>query len=92
LYFAAYPTINDYCEANYFNSKRDNIERWEQTYATSSRDILYYANCDGNDLIIYKLHSYEEVNNTMMKLSSSLYRKSDNTLMARIFTIKKKIT
>ena len=91
LYFASYPTINDYCEANYFNSKKNNIERWEQTFTTTSRDILYYANCDVNDSIIYKLNSHEEVNNTKVKLSSSLYRKSDNKLMARIFTIKNRI-
>tara|TARA_B100000959_G_C14959635_1_gene615227 strand:+ start:194 stop:1309 length:1116 start_codon:yes stop_codon:yes gene_type:complete len=90
LYFAAYPIINDFCEANHFNSMQDNIERWEQIYATSTRDILYYANCDANDSIIYKLNTYEEVNNNTVKLSSSLFRKSDNILMGRIFTIKKK--
>jgi probable biosynthetic protein (TIGR04098 family) len=91
LYFASYPTINDCCEANYFNSKRDNNDRWEQTYVTSARDILYYANCDVNDSIIYKLNTHEEVSHTKVKLSSSLYRKSDNKLMARIFTIKNRI-
>jgi probable biosynthetic protein (TIGR04098 family) len=91
LYFASYPTINDCCEANYFNSKRDNNDRWEQTYVTTARDILYYANCDVNDSIIYKLNTHEEVSHTKVKLSSSLYRKSDNKLMARIFTIKNRI-
>ena len=51
---------------------------------------IYYANCDANDSIIYKLNTYEEVNNNTVKLSSSLFRKSDNILMGRIFTIKKK--
>ena len=60
LYFAAYPIINDSCEAKYFNQKYPD-QRWEQTYYTAYKDVLYYANCNINDRIIYKLLSCEEI-------------------------------
>jgi len=88
LYFAAYPIINEVCEAKYFNSKK--TERWEQNYYTISRDIFYFANCNINDTIEYKLNFYEYIDGNKIKISSSLFRKSDSVLMARIFTIKQK--
>jgi probable biosynthetic protein (TIGR04098 family) len=90
LYFASYPIINDVCESEYFNqTKKENI-RWEVTYYTLSRDILYYGNCNINEEIIYKLHSFEFISEDTIKINSSLHRKSDNILIARIFSIKKK--
>lgn len=89
LYFASYPTINDVCEARYFNGINSS-ERWELTYYTLSRDVFYYANCNIDDEILYKLHSCDIIENHAIKLSSSLYRLSDNTLMAKIFTVKRK--
>lgn len=88
LYFAAYPIINDTCEARYFNSQ-NNSDLWEKTHSTVSRDILYYANCDLDDTIIYHLNSMKFMEGGLVKTSSSLYRKSDGKRMARVFTVKK---
>lgn len=90
LYFAAYPIISDVCLARYYNEKFSEEEPWELSYYTMSRDILYYANCNINDKIIYKLHSFTFLDDKRVKISSSLYRKSDGKIMARLFTIKHK--
>jgi probable biosynthetic protein (TIGR04098 family) len=87
LYFAAYPIINDVCEAQYFNNLDPNV-RWEQTFYTAYKDILYYGNCNINDKIIYKLLSCEKVSSTIVKMSSVLIRESDKGVLARIFSIK----
>lgn len=88
LYFAAYPIINDVNEAAFFNKQEISDTRWEQSAYTLSRDILYYANCDINDTIIYKLHSYEFIDDRTIKINSSLHRKSDLKTMAKLFSIK----
>lgn len=88
LYFASYPTINDFCELQYFNSVGE--INWEENYFTLFRDIMYYANCDKNDQIIYTLNSVEKLQDQKIKTISSFHRKSDQKLMARIFTIKEK--
>ncbi|NQU31861.1 MAG: hypothetical protein HQ521_01390 [Bacteroidetes bacterium] len=90
LYFASYPIISDFCEAQYFNKEFNNAEKWEQSYYTLTRDVFYYANCNIDDEINYKLHSFEFIKNDKIKLCSTLYRKSDNTILAKIFTIKSK--
>ncbi len=92
LYFAAYPIISDYCEAQYCNKNYANNQanfKWEESYFTKSRDILYYANCDIHETIIYKLHFIEFAGN-LVSTYSALYRKSDKQVMAKIFTIKNK--
>jgi len=89
LYFAAYPIINSKCEADFFNSLKPD-ERWETTYHVIARDVFYYANCNISDKIKYVLHEYQTLDNNVIKITSSLYRISDNTLMAKIFTLKKK--
>ncbi len=88
LYFAAYPIINDICEAKYFNNQQE--ERWELQYFTAYKDILYYGNCNLEDTIIYQLNYAKNIDKDTVKIASSLVRKSDNKLMAKIFTIKKK--
>jgi probable biosynthetic protein (TIGR04098 family) len=90
LYFAAYPIINDFCEAQYFNQKNKNI-RWEQSFYTAYKDVFYYANCNINDNIVYKLISYEEINSNRVKISSILFRQSDGEILARIFSIKQRL-
>jgi probable biosynthetic protein (TIGR04098 family) len=87
LYFAAYPVISDLCEARYGNSIFDK-GRWEQSFFMASRDIMYYANCDISDAVIYRLNAIKEIESGFM-ITSSLYRKSDNMIMARVFTIKR---
>ncbi|MDR2206979.1 MAG: phosphopantetheine-binding protein [Flavobacteriaceae bacterium] len=88
LYFAAYPVISDFCELQYFHGlgKTD----WAENYFTIFRDVMYYANCDANDKIVYVLNSVEDISENRVKIQAMLYRKSDNKMMARIFTVKQK--
>lgn len=91
LYFASYPVINDFCESKYFNEHHNDGggKRWEEKFSTEARDILYYANCDVSDSIVYHLNSYDFIEGGV-KISSSLVRESDGVLMARIFCVKRK--
>ncbi|MBT0663406.1 hypothetical protein KI809_03745 [Geobacter pelophilus] len=88
LYFAAYPLINDICELTYFNKNELVGANWALNSSTMSRDIFYFANCNINEAICYRLNSLTRIGSDHMALQSSLYRESDNTLMAKIFTIK----
>lgn len=88
LYFASYPVINDFCELQFFNSQGD--LKWEENYFTLFRDVMYYANCDSRDKIIYVLNSVENLPERKVKLCSTLIRQSDGMMMARVFTIKQK--
>lgn len=88
LYFAAYPLINDYCELDYFNGRRLSGEHWALNSATMMRDVFYFANCNIDDVISYRLHSYELIDDNQIAISSSLWREKDQTIIARIFTIK----
>ena len=87
LYFASYPIINNIGEAAYGNQTD---ERWEENYFTLARDIFYFANCNIHEEIVYKLHDIEYLADNTIKTNSSLYRKSDAVLMAKIFTLKRK--
>ena len=88
LYFASYPIINDFCELQFFNAQGQ--LKWEEKYFTLFRDVLYYANCDSRDKIIYVLNSVENLSERRVQLCSTLIRQSDGMIMARIFTIKQK--
>lgn len=88
LYFASYPIITDKCLSEYFKNSVDPIEFSE--YQTVYRDIFYFSNCNKNDKIIFHLNSVEFINSNKIKLTSSLYRQSDNKIMAKIFTIKER--
>jgi probable biosynthetic protein (TIGR04098 family) len=89
LYFAAFPTINDYCESVYLNETAWCHDLpWEQQSATIARDIFYFANCDIHERVIYRLHGCDTLPDGCFKLSSSLTRQSDGVIMARIFTVK----
>jgi len=89
LYFASYPTISDYCETQFFNSL-DQINQWADEYFTTARDIFYFSNCNIDDIICLVINNYEFINEKRVKIYSSLIRKTDNTKMADIFTIKEK--
>ncbi|MBW4890085.1 hypothetical protein KXQ82_10175 [Mucilaginibacter sp. HMF5004] len=91
LYFAAYPIINNTCEARFFNTHEQNTGRWEVDYHIIDRDVMYFANCNINESIRYELNSYTFLPGDKVKISSTLYRESDNTIMARVFTIKQKL-
>ena len=90
LYFAAYPTINDVCEARFFNEYHSGRiqEHWAKEAYTIARDIYYLSNCDLRDSIRYRVHEVEFLGENRVKIQSTLMRESDGNLLARIFTIK----
>ena len=92
LYFAAYPLINDYCELDYFNNNKFSENNWSLSCSTMTRDIFYLGNCNLDDIISYKLNSYTMIGKDKIAIQSSLFRKSDNFSMAKIFTVKQLIS
>jgi probable biosynthetic protein (TIGR04098 family) len=88
LYFAAYPIINDICEAKYFNVNLNLEGRWEQTYYTSYKDVFYFSNCNISETIIYQMNYCQKQADDSYIIQSTLFRKSDMVPMAKIFTIK----
>ena len=91
LYFAAYPTINDFCEAKYFQASRPDLVKklWAAEASTVARDVFYYGNCNLDDQLVFKVNSCELVENNRVALATSLFRKSDGQQIANIFTVKK---
>jgi probable biosynthetic protein (TIGR04098 family) len=81
LYFAAYPIISDCCSLKYFNNPKS------FSYQTVYRDIFYFANCNPTDKIIFQLNFIDQ-NKNIIRTLTSLYRKSDNKLLAKILTVK----
>ena len=81
LYFASYPIIADKCFLKYNSQAID--------YQTIYRDIFYLANCNSNDTVIFRINTIEE-DEIQIKTLVSLYRTSDNQLLARLFTVKQK--
>jgi probable biosynthetic protein (TIGR04098 family) len=81
LYFAAYPMIDDICAARYAG------RMYATGFSTRYRDIFYFGNSDADDKLIYRLHRRAGEDDSV-ELESSISRKSDNSLMARIFTEK----
>jgi probable biosynthetic protein (TIGR04098 family) len=81
LYFAAYPMIDDICAARYGG------RRYATGLSTRYRDIFYFGNSDADDKLIYRLHR-RAGDDDSVEIESSISRKSDGSLMARIFTQK----
>jgi probable biosynthetic protein (TIGR04098 family) len=81
LYFAAYPMIDDICAARYAG------RMYATGFSTRYRDIFYFGNSDADDKLIYRLHRRAGDDNAI-EIESSISRKSDGSLMARIFTQK----
>jgi probable biosynthetic protein (TIGR04098 family) len=88
LYFAAYPIISDIALNKFFIEKLGNTD-WIEKYSTVTRDINYFANCNVAETIIIRLDSFEIIEAGVIQISSSLYRQSDNVMLARVFTVKK---
>jgi len=86
LYFAAYPIISDFCTGNFYIKKFGNLE-WLKSLQTTQRDINYFANCNAEDKIIFELNNFKNADNSI-KTTTTLYRKSDKTMLAKIFTVK----
>lgn len=89
LYFASYPIIADKCLSDFFKNNQE-IENFDSLYYTVYRDIFYFANCNSNEQIVFHLNSFEHIDENTLSITSSLYRQSDDVLMAKIFTIKQK--
>jgi probable biosynthetic protein (TIGR04098 family) len=81
LYFAAYPIVSDSCCLKYFNDNKS------YSHQTVYRDIFYFANCNPTDKIIFQLNFIDQKGNIIRTLTS-LYRQSDNKLLAKILTVK----
>ena len=81
LYFAAYPIISDICCLKYFNDSKS------FSFQTVYRDIFYFANCNPTDKVIFQLN-FIDSNKNFIKTMTSLYRKSDKKILAKILTIK----
>ncbi len=81
LYFAAYPMIDDICAARHAG------RAYATGLSTRSRDIFYFGNSDADDKLIYRLHR-SAGDGDSVEIESSISRKSDGGLMARIFTQK----
>jgi len=81
LYYAAYPIVSDSCCLKYFKDYKSN------SYQTIYRDIFYFANCNPTDKIIFQLNFIDQKENKIRMLTS-LYRQSDNKLLAKILTVK----
>lgn len=82
LYFASYPIIVDKCFDGYYL----NNEGLQTVY----RDVFYFANCNSSETIVFKLNSMELIDDGL-KTVASLFRKSDNQMLSRVLTIKKKV-
>jgi probable biosynthetic protein (TIGR04098 family) len=81
LYFAAYPMVDDICAARHAG------RMYATGFSTRYRDIFYFGNSDADDKLIYRLHRWAGDDDTV-EIESSISRKSDGNLMARIFTQK----
>lgn len=84
LYFAAYPVINDICAMRY--AGRDALAQ----FSTVRRDVFYFANCDRDETLLYRIHRWEAREGSIA-LEESLSRKSDGVLMSYTITEKERI-
>lgn len=94
LYFASYPKISDKCERFYFQDNYQRIDKkvfnWAEISSCIARDIHYYGNANVNDELLYVLELYTIIKESnTIKTVSSLYRKKDKKLIAKVFTLKK---
>jgi probable biosynthetic protein (TIGR04098 family) len=86
LYFAAYPTINDLCEIRYIEDSSD----WCLNMGTVLRDVYYFGNCEIDDKITFRVHSFEYLNGSV-RSTSSLSRASDGVMIAYLVTEKARV-
>lgn len=75
LYFAAYPTIMELCLTRHAGPEI--TTGWSLT----ERDILYFANADPSERLVFRLHSCDQSGDNL-RYSASLARSSDGKLMA----------
>ncbi len=80
LYFAVYPTINDICAGRYAGRSYTKL-------STRRRDVFYFANCEADETLIYRIHRWQAKDDGI-EAEESLSRKSDGALIAYTFTTK----
>jgi probable biosynthetic protein (TIGR04098 family) len=90
IYFASYSKISDKCERNYFHAqnKGKGQKDWAANSSCLARDIFYFGNANPDEELVYHLEICRLTGENRIQLGSSLYRKSDGQLIAKIFTIK----
>lgn len=91
LYFAAYPAIADICERTFVHANREKYEvksDWALESSTIARDVFYYANCNIDDSILFRIDSFQFEPGKHAAIAASMYRKSDRQLLCNVFTVK----
>lgn len=92
LYFASYSKISDKCERHFFEKQILNTQEnfnWATFSDCVARDIHFYGNANPKEQLIYELDHASWIDDVIIQLTTSLYRKKGKKLIAKIFTIKK---
>jgi probable biosynthetic protein (TIGR04098 family) len=88
LYFAAYPTIFDLCLER---AERETTgRRLLLDTSTQSKDLLYFANSEPDERLLFRLHKREE-DAEAIRHHASLYRGSDGKRIAEVRSVKAKV-
>jgi probable biosynthetic protein (TIGR04098 family) len=91
LYFAAYPSIADFCEREFIHT-HPQVYRVSQDWALESstlgRDVFYYGNCNIDDRVLFQLDTFRRVDDHRVASIATLYRESDHERLCNVFTVK----
>src|SRR5262249_31905605 len=85
LYFAAYPIINDICATRHAG------RCLATSFSTRHRDVFYFANCDPDETLTYRIHRWS-ADGDRIEMEESISRTSDGILMAYAVTGKERIS
>ena len=91
LYFAAYPALADICERAFVQRQRDRFSvdsDWALETSTIGRDIFYFGNCEIDETLLFRVHSFQAEKGGKASIAASLSRKSDGQLLCYMFTVK----
>lgn len=89
LYFAAYPSIADQGERLVVHSGPSSPELdWALATSTLGRDIMYFGNCEIDDVIDYDLHALAEPLDHRTASVASMRRRSDGARICAVLTVK----
>jgi probable biosynthetic protein (TIGR04098 family) len=84
LYFAAYPIINDICAARHVGKS------FMTDFSTLGRDVFYFGNSNADDVLVYRLHDWND-RNDVAAMWGSISRRSDGTVIAHVATQKARL-
>ena len=93
LYFAAYPMIAEICERKFVHENRERLgvkSDWALETSAVARDIFYFGNCDIDDTLLFRLHSFWAGEDGRTTAGASLSRKSDGQLLCMVFNVKER--